>query len=84
MCNPCNNNLLQKSFRTPKKSKKTVASKETIDEMIYRCNKVRDRLLIELMARSGLRIGEALKIRPCDIEGRKITTDNKASGKDIE
>lgn len=40
--------------------------------------------MLELMARSGMRIGEVLKIRPKDIEGHKITLNDPKSGKDME
>jgi len=82
--NPCANNLLSKSFRHPKRTKRTVVGKEAVDEVIFRCENERDRIMLELMARSGLRIGEVLKMRPCDVEGRKITLEAPKSGKDIE
>jgi len=82
--NPCDNNLLSKSFRHPKRSKRSVAGKEDVDSVIFRCTCDRDRIMIELMARSGMRIGEVLKMRPCDVEGRRITLEAPKSGKDIE
>ncbi len=82
--NPCDNNLLSKTFRHPKRTKRTVVGKEAVDEVIFRCTSERDRIMLELMARSGMRIGEVLKMRPCDVEGRKITLEAPKSGKDIE
>ena len=40
--------------------------------------------MLELMARGGMRIGEVLKIRPVDLEDRKITLHNPKSGKEVE
>ena len=40
--------------------------------------------MLELMARGGMRIGEVLKIRPVDVEDRKITLHNPKSGKELE
>lgn len=40
--------------------------------------------MLELMARAGMRIGEVLKIRPDDIEDRKITLPDPKSGKELE
>jgi len=82
--NPCDNNLLSKSFRTPRRTKRSVAGKEDVDSVIFRCVNPRNRIMIELMARSDMRIGEVLKMRPCDVEGRKITLEAPKSGKAIE
>jgi len=46
--------------------------------------KPRNRLILELMARSGLRIGEVLKLTKSDIQGRKLILRNPKSGKDRE
>ena len=40
--------------------------------------------MLELMARGGMRIGEVLKIRPIDIQDRKITLPEPKSGKESE
>ena len=40
--------------------------------------------MLELMARGGMRIGEVLKIRPIDIQDRKITLPDPKSGKESE
>jgi len=82
--NPCDSPLLNKMYRSPKTEPNQTVDKEKIDEIIYRARKPRDRLLLELQARCGLRIGEVLKIRPKDIEGRKITLQSPKSGRTIE
>jgi integrase/recombinase XerD len=45
---------------------------------------VRDRLIWELQARCGLRIGELLKIKVSDISDRTITIRTPKSGKESE
>ena len=40
--------------------------------------------MLELMARGGMRIGEVLKIRPLDVQDRKITLPEPKSGKESE
>jgi integrase/recombinase XerD len=55
-----------------------------VDEIIFRTRSPRDRLMLELMARGGLRVGEVLKITPQDIEDRKITLNDPKSGRESE
>ena len=76
--------ILRKTFRKAKHSRWTILEKETIDEIIFKSSNPRNRLLLELMARGGMRIGEVLKIRPSDVEGRKIVLHNPKSGRDAE
>jgi len=40
--------------------------------------------MLELMARSGMRVGEVLKLRPMDIEDRKAIIRDPKSGKEAE
>ena len=40
--------------------------------------------MLELMARGGMRIGEVLKMRPLDIQGRKIILAAPKSGRESE
>jgi integrase/recombinase XerD len=53
--------------------------KETIDEVIFRTTKVRNRLILELMARGGMRVGEVLKLTPTDVNGQKLTIQSPKS-----
>jgi integrase/recombinase XerD len=39
-----------------------VIDREAVDEVIYTTQIRRDRLLLELMAKNGMRIGEGLKL----------------------
>jgi integrase len=47
--------------------------KETVDEIIFRTPDQRNRLILESMARGGMRIGEVLKLTPSDIDGGRIS-----------
>ena len=58
MRNPCNTPLLNKSFKAPIYPPHKILDRETVDEMIYNTKGQRDRLIMELQARCGLRIGE--------------------------
>jgi integrase len=58
--------------------------KEAVDEMVYNSNSLRDRLVLELQARCGLRIGELLGLKASDIFERKIIIRAPKSGKDTE
>jgi integrase len=84
MKNPCNAPLLSKTFRMPKAVSRKILDKEVVDEMIYNTQNPRDRLMLELHARCGLRIGESLKIKVSDISERKIFLREPKSGKEVE
>jgi integrase/recombinase XerD len=76
--------ILKKTFRNIKQAQWKILEKETVDEIIFKASSLRNRLLIELMARGGMRIGEVLEIKPVDVEDRKITLHNPKSGRDAE
>ena len=84
MTNPCNDPLLSKTFRAPRVKQREIIGKEVVDEIIYRCGKTRDRLILELQARCGLRIGEVLGLRASDVNGRRLTLRRPKSGRDEE
>jgi len=84
MRNPCNTPLLKKSYRAPKQLPHKILEREIMDEMIYNTKRQRDRLILELQARCGLRIGELLKIKVLDVSDRTITLREPKSGKDAE
>ena len=58
--------------------------KETVDEIIFRMASVRNRLLVELMARGGMRVGEVLKLKVSDIDDRRLILRAPKSGRDEE
>ncbi|MGA2107111.1 MAG: tyrosine-type recombinase/integrase [Syntrophorhabdales bacterium] len=84
MTNPCNDSLFSKTFRPPRMKQREIVGKEVIDEIIYRSRKARDRLILELQARCGMRIGEVLSLRASDVNGRRLTIRRPKSGRDEE
>lgn len=71
--NPCMRPMIRKLFRTPRFSSPKLLDKDLIDEIIFRTTNERDRLILELMGRGGMRIGEVLAICPADINGDNST-----------
>jgi integrase len=82
--NPCDLPMLRKLFRPTVITSWTILEKETVDEIIFRTTRIRNRLILELMARGGMRIGEVLKLRFCDIQDRKLIIKDPKSGKEQE
>ena len=82
--NPCDTPILRKLFKEPKPTPWDILEKEIVDEMIFRTENPRDRLMLELMARAGMRVGEVLKLTPNDIEDRKVIIRDPKSGKETE
>ena len=82
--NPCDNPALRKLFRAGKPTHLKILEKDVVDEIIFRTRNQRNRLMLELMARSGMRVGEVLKLRPMDIEDRKAIIRDPKSGKEAE
>ena len=81
---PCNTPMLKKFYRSPGLIRWSILEKEVVDEVIFRTVKPRNRLILELMARGGMRISEVLQLTPSDIEDRKLTLRSPKSGKDHE
>jgi len=82
--NPCDSTIVRRVFRPPRIGSRTVIDRETIDEIIYTTLNTRDRLILELQARGGMRIGEVLKLTPADINGVKVIIRNPKSGNEQE
>ena len=82
--NPCANQLLKKLYKANTPVQWDSFEKETIDEIIFRTTKLRSRLILELMARGGMRIGEVLKLTPDDISGQKLLIRDPKSGREQE
>ncbi len=82
--NPCDNPMLKKMFRARPIVSWEIIEKDVIDEIIFTTVKPRNRLILELMARGGMRVGEVLKLRSRDINGRKLTLKDPKSGKERE
>ena len=54
--NPCDSPATKKLFHNPKPYQWTIFDKDIIDEAIFRTTNIRNRLMLELMARGGMRI----------------------------
>jgi integrase/recombinase XerD len=76
--------LLRKFFRERRSIAWAILEKEVVDEIIYKTVNLRDRLLLELMARGGMRINEVLKLTVNDVDDRKLILHNPKSGKETE
>jgi integrase/recombinase XerD len=79
--NPCNNTVIKKIFRQPQPIQSRILDKDTIDEIIFRTMSTRNRLMLELMARAGMRISEVLNLTPMDIEEHKLILQKPKSGR---
>ena len=82
--NPCDTPMLKKLFRARPSYHWNIIEKDTVDEIIFRTSKPRNRLILELMARGGMRISEVLKLTPSDINDRRLTLRDPKSGRDQE
>ncbi len=82
--NPCAQSLLAKQFKYPKMAARKILDKELVDELIYSTTSPMDRLILELQARCGLRIGEVLKLKAADVMDRKLLIREPKSGKETE
>jgi len=82
--NPCETPILKKLFKDPKPNHWDILEKEVVDEMVFRTENPRNRLMLELMARGGMRVGEVLNLAPRDIEERKIIIRDPKSGREAE
>ena len=76
--------MIRKLYRQKGTSRWEIIEKGTIEEIIFRTTKNRNRLLLELMARGGMRVGEVLKLRLKDIQDQKLILEAPKSGKDQE
>jgi integrase/recombinase XerD len=76
--------MLKKLFRAKPSYNWHIVEKETVDEIIFRTSKPRNRLILELMARDGMRISEVLKLIPSDVHDRRLTLRDPKSGREQE
>ena len=76
--------MLRKIFKDYRPVPWKIVEKETVDEIIFRTPDQRNRLILELMARGGMRIGEVLKLTPSDIDGGRISIQAPKSGRQTE
>jgi len=76
--------MLRKLLRPNVKTHWDILEKDVVDEIIFRTTKIRDRPMLELMARGAMRIGEVLKLTPNDIDERKLLLREPKSGREAE
>ena len=81
LINPCSAAVIKKIFKRPQTILWQIVDKETIDEIIFRTMNTRNRIMLELMARGGMRIGEVLNLKPADIQERTLAVQNPKSGR---
>jgi integrase/recombinase XerD len=84
LSNPCSAPAVKKLFKSPKLVNWTILDKDVVDEIIFRTMNVRNRLILELMARAGMRIGEVLKLTIEDIDGQRLRLREPKSGREAE
>ena len=82
--NPCTSPMLRKLFRPKITTSWNIIEKEAVDEIIFRSVKIRNRLILKLTARGGMRIGEVLKLTASDLRDRKLTLREPKSGRERE
>ena len=61
MKNPCNAGVSSKTFKNVGNRPQMILDKETMDEIIFNSRNIRDRLIPELQARCGLRLGQVFQ-----------------------
>jgi integrase len=71
-------------FKEAKSSPWPILEKDIVDEIIFRTDNLRNRIMLELMARGGMRISEVLNLTPKDVEDRKLIIRDPKSGKEME
>ena len=81
LTNPCNSSVINKIFKRPQAIQWNIVDKEAVDEIIFRTTNIRNRLMLELMARGGMRVGEVLNLTPVDIQERTLAIQNPKSGR---
>ncbi len=84
LANPCDTPLLRKTFKTAKGKSWTILDRDVVDEIIFKTDNPRNRLLLELMARGGMRVGEVLKLKVKNVYGRKLVLSEPKSGNQTE
>ncbi|BHH83768.1 tyrosine-type recombinase/integrase [Desulforhopalus sp. 52FAK] len=84
MRNPCLSPAVKSLFQKPKATHWKIFDKDIIDEATFRTLNIRNRLLLELMARGGMRISEVLELKPKDLDGQKLLLHTPKSGREQE
>jgi integrase/recombinase XerD len=82
--NPCDTSTMKKIFKNKKLTQWPMIEKDVVDEIIFRTVNPRNRLMLELMARAGMRISEVLNLKAGDCQGCKLSLSNTKGGKEKE
>ena len=82
--NPCDTPMIRKLYRQKVTSRWEIIEKGTIDEIIFRTTKNRNRLLLELMAHGRMRVGKVLKLKLKDLQDQKLILEALKSGQEQE
>lgn len=84
LTNPCDAPILRKTFKTAKGQAWAILDRDVVDEIIFKTDNSRNRLMLELMARGGMRVGEVLKLKAKNVHGRKLILSDPKSGNQTE
>jgi len=76
--------MIRKLYRERVGSRSEIIEKDAVDEMIFRTTKIRNRLMLELVTRCGMRIREVLKLKLRDLQDRKLILREPKSGREHE
>ena len=82
--NPCQSLAAKNLFKKPKATQWIIFDKDMVDEAILRTIDSRNRIMLELMARGGMRVSEVLNLKPADIDDQKLFLHDPKSGRDLE
>lgn len=82
--NPCQSPAAKNLFKKPKSTQWIIFDKDTVDEAIFRTIDSRNRIMLELMARGGMRVSEVLNLKPADIDDQKLFLHDPKSGRELE
>ncbi len=85
LINPCAKGIIKKLYKQPRHTSPELLDKEIVDEIIYRAQG-RDRLILELMGRTAMRVGEVLNMRAAhlNVEVNTILIEQPKSGRQGE
>ena len=78
------NGTLRRTFKRAKGKSWTILDRDVVDEIIFKTENSRNRLMLELMARGGMKIGEVLKLKAKNVHGRKLILSDPKSGNQTE
>ena len=76
--------MLKKLFRPGKLTQWQIHEKELIDEIFFPDHEAAKPHILDLMARTGMRVGESLKLTAFDVDDQKLVIRNLKSGKSSE